>query len=119
MARSNSVREIVLRGEMPAVHPVQHALLQLWVAWRKAEADINPGGKQPGLDQFAAAVGTTVRRASRLLRGNYPPHRMPYGSIETWTRNLQSHWTSRGLALQLWTVRRPDGRYSMTVRGRV
>lgn len=83
------------------------------------ESGLSADGKPPGLDQFASAVGTSVRRAARVLRGNYADNRMPYGSIETWTRNLQSHWESRGLDLDVWIVRRPDGRYSVTIKKRI
>jgi len=83
------------------------------------ESGLSADGEPPGLDQFASAVGTSVRRAARVLRGNYAANRMPYGSIETWTRNLQSHWESRDLDLDVWIVRRPDGRYSVTIKKRL
>ena len=113
----NSFREAILRGERPAIHPVHHALVQLWAAWRKTEMDLNPNAKPPGLEQFASAVGTTVRYASRQLRGTYKERDMRYGTIESWTRGLQDHWTSRGIEIEIWTVRRPSGRYSIILKG--
>tara|TARA_R110000765_G_scaffold280302_1_gene377783 strand:+ start:82 stop:435 length:354 start_codon:yes stop_codon:yes gene_type:complete len=110
------IRDQVAAGDRPAVHPVQHCYLQLWAEWRKVERSLAPDGTVPGIVEFAAATGTSVRRASRILRGNYEDHRYPYGSIETWVACLQEHWASRGIARSIWLVRRPDGRYAVAVK---
>ena len=92
-------------GRVPAVHPAQLGLVQIWIAWRHVQSEYH--GSTRSVD-FSADVGTTLMRCVNVLCGYIQPGHYHYGELVKWAWNANAAWAERGVPYTLWVVARPD-----------
>ena len=95
----------VAEGKAVPVSPVHYIVVQLWLAWRMVQYEVED---DTDILAFSADCSATTREVSSALVGTAPAKSFTMNGVIRWSNHISNAWKDRGVHYELWIVIRPD-----------
>jgi|TARA_R110002051_G_C8594301_1_gene479304 hypothetical protein len=96
----------VAEGKAVPITPTHYIVVQLWLAWRMVQYEIQD---DTNIVTFAADCNATAREVTSALTGTINSQKFTMNGVIRWARAISDAWKDRGVSYELWIVVRPDG----------